>query len=157
MTSPGGHTGKTLAERIDHLLKTVHPADRGPYTLEEVSDGIKAQSGQSVSAAYLNQLHRGKRDNPTKLNLEAIARFFEVPVAYFFDDTQGEIADEEVALLQAIRDGGIKAIALRSLDLSPEGRLSIVRIIEEINQLEQRREQPSRRRRPVSGSEPDGA
>ncbi|MCE3555518.1 helix-turn-helix domain-containing protein [Pseudonocardia sp. RS11V-5] len=147
MTSHEELAGKSLAERIDHLIQTVHPADRGPYTLEEISDGIRAQGGPSISAAYLNQLHRGKRDNPTKLNLEAIARFFGVPVAYFFDDTEARAVDEEIALLQAIRDQGIKDIALRTLDLSPETRQSIVRIIQEMSDLEQRTGQQGRRRR----------
>ncbi|WP_214369790.1 helix-turn-helix domain-containing protein [Pseudonocardia sp. H11422] len=147
MTRHEEATGKTLAERIDHLLKTVHPADRGPYTLEEVSDGIRAQGGQAISAAYLNQLHRGKRDNPTKMNLEAIARFFKVPVAYFFDDTEAQAIDEEIALLQAIRDSGIKDMALRTLGLSPETRQSVARIIEELSDLEHRTSHPSRRRR----------
>src|SRR5579884_390058 len=79
---------RSLADRIDHLLTTVHPRDRGPYTYEEVAEGIRAQGGPTISAQYLNQLHRGRRDNPTKQHLEALARFFGVPVAYFFDDTE---------------------------------------------------------------------
>jgi transcriptional regulator with XRE-family HTH domain len=133
---------KVLAERLTHLLKTVHPADRGPYTLEEVSAGIRAQSGQSLSAPYLNQLKLGRRDNLTTTKLEAIARFFGVPVGYFFDDTQAHAIDEELALLQAIRDGGIKELALRALELDAETLKSVSRFVGELGQ---RVDKPKRR------------
>lgn len=123
-----------LAERLRHLLETVHPANRGPYTLEEVSAGIRQQSGQSLSAPYLNQLKLGRRDNLTTTKLEAIARFFGVPVGYFFDDTQAQAVDEELALLQAIRDGGIKELALRALELDPETVKSVSRFVGELGQ-----------------------
>jgi len=127
-----------LADRIDHLLTTVHPQGCGPYTYDEVAEGIRAQGGPTISAQYLNQLHRGRRDNPTKQHLEALARFFGVPVAYFFDSTEATRVDEEIALLQVIRDSEIKNLALRSLELSPEGRRSVAKIIEEINDFEER-------------------
>lgn len=84
----------TLAARIDHLIATVHPAGRGPYSYQEVADGIRAQGGPTISAQYLNQLHRGRRDNPTKQHLEALARYFGVPVGYFFDDAPVHPGDE---------------------------------------------------------------
>jgi len=145
--------GRTAAEnpplraRLDHLLATVHPRDRGPYTYDEVAEGIRTQGGPTISAQYLNQLHRGRRDNPTKQHLEALARFFGVPVAYFFDSTEAARVDEEIALLQVIRDSEIKNLALRSLELSPEGRRSVAKIIEEITNFEERAGQPGRLRR----------
>lgn len=139
--------GSTLASRIDHLLSTVHPKNRGPYTYEEVAEGIRAQGGPTISAQYLNQLHRGRRDNPTKQHLEALAKFFGVPVAYFFDDTQTALIDEEIALLSVIRDQEVKDLALRTLELSPEARRSVAAIIEELGRFEGRTNHPNRRRR----------
>lgn len=136
---------QTLAARIDRLLTTVHPEGRGPYTYEEVAEGIRAQGGPTISAQYLNQLHRGRRDNPTKQHLEALARFFGVPVAYFFDETQAGLVDEEVALLKVIRDGEVKDLALRTLELGPEARRSVAAIIEELGRFQERTTRSSRR------------
>lgn len=128
----------TLAARIDHLLATVHPKGRSSYTYEEVAEGIRAQGGPTISAQYLNQLHRGRRDNPTKLHLEALAKFFGVPVAYFFDDVQARLVDEEIALLKVIRDQEVKQLALRTLELGPEARRSIAAIVEELGRFQER-------------------
>ena len=40
-----------------------------------------------MSGTYLWLLRTGVRNNPSRRMLEAIAVFFGVPVAYFFDDT----------------------------------------------------------------------
>lgn len=136
----------TLHARIDHLLATVHPHGRGPYTYEEVAEGIRAQGGPSISAQYLNQLHRGRRDNPTKQHLEALARFFGVPVAYFFDDVQARHVDEEIALLKVLRDHEVRDLALRAMELGPEARRSVAAIVEELGRFEERTAGRSRRR-----------
>lgn len=136
----------TLAVLIDRLLETVHPAGRGPYTYEEVADGIRAAGGPTISAQYLNQLHRGRRDNPTKQHLEALAAFFGVPVAYFFDEQQAELVDEEIALLKVIRDAEVKDLALRTLELGPEARRSVAAVIEELGRFEKRTGHSNRRR-----------
>jgi transcriptional regulator with XRE-family HTH domain len=151
-----GDESESLAARLDHLLATVHPSGRGPYTYDEVAEGIRAQGGPTISAQYLNQIHRGRRDNPTKQHLEAIARFFGVPVAYFFDNTEAARVDEEIALLQVIRDKEIKNLALRSLELSPEGRRSVAKIIDEISSYEGRTGHSNRRRRREPNTEDHG-
>ena len=69
-----------------------------------------------------------------------------MPVGYFFDDTQAQAVDEELALLQAIRDGGIKELALRALELNPETVQSVTRFVSELSGLEQRTDNPSKRR-----------
>lgn len=136
----------TLGERLTALRATVHPADRGPYTLEEVSEGIRLR-GETVSPAYLHQLETGKRPNPSLQKLEAIVGFYGVTLAYLFNDRVAREVDEEIALLQAIRDQGVKDIAMRALDLDPEYRRSIARIIGEMGDLQERSARPGRRRR----------
>ncbi|GGM61091.1 XRE family transcriptional regulator [Longimycelium tulufanense] len=135
---------RTLAQKLDHLLRVVHPAGRGPYTHEEVAQAIKARGGPTISAAYLWQLRKGLRDNPTKNHLEALAGFFGVPVAYFFDDEQARIVDEEIEFLQAMRDAEVRDVALRTMRLSPEARRSVAAIIAELGRYENRSD---RRRR----------
>ncbi|MFP5071664.1 helix-turn-helix domain-containing protein [Pseudonocardia nantongensis] len=140
----------TLGERLHTLRTSVHPADRSPYTLEEVSEGIRRR-GETVSAAYLHQMETGKRPNPSLQKLEAIVAFYGVTLAYLFNDRVAQEVDEEIALLQAIRDHGVKDIAMRALDLDPEYRQSISRIIREMGDLQQRSGHPGRRRRRGDG------
>ncbi|KAA2255217.1 helix-turn-helix transcriptional regulator [Solihabitans fulvus] len=146
---------RTLAQKLDHLLDVVHPADRGPYTYEEVAAAIRTKGGPTISAAYVWQLRKGLRDNPTKNHLEALAGFFGVPVAYFFDDDQAKRVDEEIEFLQAMRDAEVRDVALRTMQLSPEARRSVAAIINELGRYEDRSAgSPARRRR---GARPDDA
>jgi len=129
MSKGGSRAVKTLAEKLDYLFTTVHPGDRGEYSNQEVADALHERGGPTISATYVWQLRRGDRDNPTKRHLEALAEFFGVPVSYFFDETTERI-DAELALLAAIRDAGVRHIALRASALPPESLESIRQIIE---------------------------
>ncbi|WP_216216545.1 helix-turn-helix domain-containing protein [Amycolatopsis aidingensis] len=144
--------GRSLAQKLDHLLTVVHPADRGPYSYEEVAQAIKAKDGPTISAAYIWQLRKGLRDNPTKHHLEALADFFGVPVAYFFDDEQAQLIDGEIEVLQAMRDAEVRDVALRTMKLSPEARRSVVNIISELGRYEDRSGRPRRRKKGSSAA-----
>ena len=83
MTGASGREN-VLAQRLNHLFATVHPAGRGPYTLREVADAINREAGETIiSASYLSQLRAGQRSEPSHSRLLAIARFFCVDVDYF--------------------------------------------------------------------------
>lgn len=127
---------KNLAEKLDHLFRTVHPRDRGEFSHEEVAEAIRARGGPTISATYLWQLRKGLRDNPTKKHLEALADFFGVPPAYFFDDEATERIDAELELLAALRDAPVRDLALRAVGLSPESLGTIAEMIERVRQLE---------------------
>lgn len=43
--------GRTLAEKLDHLFRTVHPRGRGKYSYAEVAEGIRSRGGPTVSAS----------------------------------------------------------------------------------------------------------
>ncbi|WP_344030676.1 XRE family transcriptional regulator [Pseudonocardia kongjuensis] len=146
-----------VARYFRHLVKHVHPADRGPYTLEEISEGIRRQGGPSLSVPYLSQLRSGARPNPTHHVLEALAEFFNQPVSPFFNATEAQHAGEDLALMQALRDSGVKDIALRAMDLSPETRQSISRLIQDMSDLDQRAQANPRRRRKGSSSSDQGS
>jgi transcriptional regulator with XRE-family HTH domain len=129
------HGRSALRGRLNRLFETVHPPGRGPYSNEEVARAIRAEGG-GISRAYLSYLRNGDRDNPTLQHLEALARFFGVPAAYFFDES---IADEtyaqsEVAL--ALRDAGVRSVALKVAGLSPQGLHAVSAMIEQIRTLE---------------------
>ena len=55
-----------FASRLDLLFRTVHPADRGPYSIAEVVNSINANEEKTISVGYLWQLRKGHRDNPRR-------------------------------------------------------------------------------------------
>lgn len=124
----------TLAGRLDHLFRVVHPRNRGEYTYEEVAQALRAAGGPTISASYIWQLRKGVKDNPTKHHLEALATFFGVPVAYFFDDSdEGEI-DQQLELLAALRDSNVRNVALRAGQLTDKGRDAVLALIEALSE-----------------------
>lgn len=125
-----------LATKVDHLFSVVRPAEGDEYTFDEVAEAIKAQGGPTISSTYLWQLRKGLRDNPTKRHLEALAKFFGVPAAYFFDDAEAERIDAELALLSALRGAPVLQIALRARGLSAKSLETISDLVERVRELE---------------------
>ena len=136
MPASDGVAPMTLADKLDRLFKTVRPRDGGEFTFEEVAEGIRRRGGPTVSATYVWQLRKGLRDNPTKKHLEALADFFGVAPSYFFDDGAAAWIDRELQLLAALRDAGVRRLALRARGLSPESLTTIASMIERVRQLE---------------------
>ncbi len=136
MQPSDGLTPMTLAQKLDRLFKTVRPRDGGEFTFEEVAEGIRGRGGPTVSATYIWQLRKGIRDNPTKKHLEALADFFGVAPSYFFDDEAAARIDRELQLLAALRDAGVRRLALRARGLSPESLTTIASMIERVRELE---------------------
>jgi transcriptional regulator with XRE-family HTH domain len=124
-----------LAEKLDHLFRTVHPP-RGEFSHEEVATVIREGGGPTISATYLWQLRKGLRDNPTKRHLEALAGFFGVSPAYFFDDEAAARIEAELSLLTALRDSSVRRMALRASGLSAESLETIADMIERVRRLE---------------------
>jgi len=126
-----------IARRLEHLIATVHPAGRGPYLLREIADGANAAAGEPVvSVAYLSQLRLGQRKTPSYKVLEAIARFFGVPATYLYDELTDEQADRQLELLQAMRDAGVRSVALRASGLSEKSLQAVKALIESARDLE---------------------
>lgn len=137
-TSPpdhGTHGHSALAARLKRLFETVHPPGRGPYSNEEVARAIRAEGGD-ISRAYLSYLRNGDRDNPTLQHLEALARFFGVPPAYFFDDGVAAETDAQLEIVAALQDIGVRSVALRVAGLSQKGLHAVSAMIEEVRVLE---------------------
>ena len=117
---------RCVATHRDHLFRTVRPRDR-EFSYEEVATAVREAGGPTISGTYIAMLRKGVRDNPTLRHLEALARFFGVQAAYFHDDEVTRRIDSELELLVALRDAGVKSIALRAAGLSPEGLAAIPR------------------------------
>ncbi|MBA0126096.1 XRE family transcriptional regulator [Haloechinothrix sp. YIM 98757] len=126
----------TLADRINHLFATVHPAGRGPYSNEEAAAAITEQASTSISATYIWMLRKGHRDNPTMKHLEALATFFGVPAAYFFDDAIAADVAAELEALTALKNAGVHHVALRAAGLSERSLDSIIDVINRVRELE---------------------
>ncbi|MET8977041.1 XRE family transcriptional regulator [Streptomyces sp. NPDC004539] len=131
-------TATTLAEKIEALFRIVRRPNREQFSHEEVARACREATGETFSATYLWQLRTGRRDNPTKRHLEALAQFFDVPVAYFFDDDQGAAIAKELELLGALRDAKVRSVALRAVNLSPEGVNTISDMIDVLARRESR-------------------
>jgi transcriptional regulator with XRE-family HTH domain len=126
----------TLADKLNHLFNTMHPAGRGPYSNEEVASAIREQGGPTISGTYIWYLRKGERDNPTVKHVEALARFFGVPPAYFFDDEAASRIGAELGVLNALKDARVQMVALRAAGLSSQSLDTIVEIVDRVRDLE---------------------
>lgn len=66
-----------LSERLQHLFALRLRPDGTTWTLRQVNRAAKAQ-GVALSVTFLQDLRQGRRDNPTKQQLECLARIFDV-------------------------------------------------------------------------------
>jgi transcriptional regulator with XRE-family HTH domain len=128
--------GRTLADKLDHLFRTVHPRGRGEYSYTEVAKAIEERGGPTVSSTYIWQLRRGARDNPTKRHLEALAGFFGVSPAYFFDDAEADRVDQRLLLLATLRDTSARQIAARLPGLSEDSFAVLAEMVGRLRELE---------------------
>jgi transcriptional regulator with XRE-family HTH domain len=126
----------TLAEKLNRLFSAVHPRGHSEFSSEEVAEAIRDRGGPSISATYIWQLRTGRRDNPTKKHLEALADFFGVSPAYFFDEAAAARIEAELDLLAALRDAPVRQMALRASGLSAQSLKAIAEMIERVRELE---------------------
>jgi transcriptional regulator with XRE-family HTH domain len=124
---------RTLADKVNWLIDRARPAGRGPFSNNEVAALIKDVTGEDVSYTTIWKLRNGQAQNPQKRLIEALARTFGVPPAFFFDDydEQAGLLQEQVELLALVRDARISSAQLRAiLDLSPQARKAITDLVE---------------------------
>ncbi|MFC8454111.1 helix-turn-helix domain-containing protein [Kitasatospora sp. NPDC057223] len=121
----------TLAEKIDLLFRTVHPAGRGPYSYQEVAQTLAswAPDGRAgLSASAIQQLRTGTRANPTMCTLQSLARFFGVAPAYFFTDGENpphRPGGLDAGLQAAVDLPGVRDLVLTAAALSEESRAAL--------------------------------
>ncbi|MGQ0838543.1 helix-turn-helix domain-containing protein [Actinokineospora sp.] len=138
--------GTTLADKLNRLVATVHPAGRGPFTNEEIAAAIRAEQGVEVTHSAISAWRRGTRDNPTFRHLAALAKFFGIPIGYFSDDAEAARLDEQLDLVAAWRDAQIRAIAMRAGELSAAGRAAILEMANRVCEIERGAGKPPDRR-----------
>lgn len=125
-----------LASKLAHLFETVRAPGGKRYSDEEVARGVGQDEESTISANYIYLLRTGRRDNPTKRHLEAIARFFHVPPAYFFDDELGEQIHRELELLAALRDTGVRKVALRAAAMPRRQVESLLALMQQLDEYD---------------------
>ena len=124
---------RTLADKVNWLIDRAHPAGRGPYTNNEVADLIEKTTREEISYTQIWKLRNGQAQNPQMRLIEAMAKTFGVPAAFFFpefDEKQAGLLQEQVELLAMIRDARIDTEQLRAiLGLSPQALQAITDLI----------------------------
>lgn len=126
-----------LAAKLDRLFRTVRPGGgEREFSYREVARAIEEGGEVTISASYLHQLRTGLKDNPTVKHLEAIAGFFGVPASYFLDGRVQAEVDAQLRLLVAMRDAGVREVALRAQGLSARSLAVVADLIERTRELE---------------------
>jgi transcriptional regulator with XRE-family HTH domain len=108
-----GARRRTLAEKLEWLRALKTPRGQEPLSYKALAAEIAAATNVDISGPYVWELCTGRTTNPKLHHLEAIARYFKVPTAYFTDDQVYEELDPQLQLLKRLKDAGVKEITLR--------------------------------------------
>lgn len=140
----------TFAAKLDFLCRTIHPPNRGPYTLQELADAV------GVSPGYIHALRRGKKTQPTLEVIQKLADFFGIPAGAFFknDEEAAEVA-ADVEVFMALRDAEVRNIALRAAEYAPEERQALTGIMDQVSRMLRARRAAERRERTRPEGEPE--
>ena len=129
----------TVADKLNKLYDDIRPQGRRGrrYTNDEVAAAIRtADPGIRVTGAYLSALRTGAKQNPSSELRIALARFFGLPAGYFFDEAIAAQTDAEIELARVAANSGVRRLALRALDLSPQGLAAVASMVEHVLALD---------------------
>lgn len=130
----------TFTAKLDFLCRTIHPPNRGPYTLQELADAV------GVSPGYIHALRRGKKTQPTHEVIQKLADFFGIPAGAFFkNDKEAIEVAADVEVFVALRDAEVRNIALRAAEYSPEERQALTGIMDQVSRMLRARRAAERR------------
>ena len=115
----------TLADKINFLFENIPRSDGSRHSNDEVA----AAMPDKISGSYIWLLRRGERDNPTKKHLEALAEFFGISPAYFFDEAEASAIADELVLLRSLAGTGATRVAMRLGGLSKASLRDIANVI----------------------------
>lgn len=125
-----------MADRLNRLFDLIRKPNEPPISNAAASAAIKEKTGVSISSAYLWQLRHGTKDNPTVTHLRALAEFFGLPASYLVDTAPDPRLEAQLNLLQALRDHGVRDIALRASGLTPRALNNLASMIDHVRRLE---------------------
>ncbi|WP_307534226.1 helix-turn-helix domain-containing protein [Streptomyces sp. V3I8] len=134
-----------LPQRLNCLFETMYPHDRGPFSNEEVARAIRDQGGD-ISKQYIAYLRKGERGNPRIHHLDALARFFGVPVSYFFDEDPAALTGRSPDAWHTTSPtgsdpksperAGVTGVAMRAVGLSPKGMEFAKTLLDQLRAME---------------------
>ena len=132
-----GARPRSLAEKLEHLLTVTTPAGQRQPSNEDIATAINIAAGEkTISATYVWQLRTGRKTNPTMRHLEALAQYCGVSAAYFLDEKEARRIDDQLSLLDSLRQSDARDIALRSTGLSESSRRALHGMIDHLRRLE---------------------
>ncbi|MEW1674913.1 helix-turn-helix transcriptional regulator [Streptomyces noursei] len=107
---------ETLAEKITLLLERSYPGRPSPGD-QEVADAVNAYAGSAVaSAADIEDLRTGAKDDPLPVVLEGLAKFFDVSKLYFEkNDAVAAQVYEGLRLMYAAKQGKVGRVRARGM------------------------------------------
>lgn len=126
-----------LSIKLNKLFDTMRKPSDPPLSNAAAAEAITRKTGVSISSAYLWQLRTGVKSNPTVTHLRAIAQFFGVAPSYLVDPGIDPDIDAQLNLLQAMRDAGVRDLAMRASGLTPQALNSLRAMVDHARQLEQ--------------------
>jgi transcriptional regulator with XRE-family HTH domain len=126
----------SFAERLITARETIRRPDGRMYTLEEIAEGVRTHTGDTCSKQYIGDLLSGKYTAPTRTKIEGLAHFFGLPPGYFFNDELSARMQEDLKLGAALREAGVRGLAARMLEVDPEKRELLMKMLNEIQQRE---------------------
>ncbi|WP_410611012.1 XRE family transcriptional regulator [Amycolatopsis sp. lyj-109] len=129
--------GRDFADKLNHLFAVTKSPDGDEYSNDFAADSITV-AGTKISGTYVWQLRKRKRDNPTIKHVEGLAKFFGVPVNYFFDDDVTDRVDQQLRELAAEQqrlkanagDQEAQRIAMRAGELTPDRRQLVMDLLD---------------------------
>lgn len=127
-------TNSDLPAKLNKFFEVMRRPEDPPLSNPAAAQAITEKTGVPISATYLWQLRCGIKTNPTVRHVRAIAEFFGVPPAYLIEPET--IDDDQLRLLQALRDKGVRDLAFRTYGLSPEAIGSLAAMVDELRKLQ---------------------
>ncbi len=139
--------GEVSDARRSHVRRPGPPSPAHPRRQDQLADRQRAPlTGEQFSHTTIWKLRNGQAANPQMRLIDALARTFGVPPAFFFsdyDDEQAGLLREQIELLALVRDTGVTSAQLRALlKLSPGARQAVADLIEHTARTEAQRRPP---------------
>jgi hypothetical protein len=104
----------SLATKVNRLFEVFHAVNKPEQSTATVAASISALTGQAIEPTQLEVLRTETAASPDWVIIEGLTRHFSIPVEYLATDGEAaERLDQQLRLLAAARDAGVKRLALR--------------------------------------------
>lgn len=133
---------QTLAERVDWLFRNIRRDNAKEHSFQDVQKASK-ELGHPVTDTYVWKMRNGQAEKPNWLILRTLAKFFKVPITFFYDEELTkdkldyilqeagyDISMPTPALRRIRKDPQVEEMAKLINQLDKEDKKSILQIIE---------------------------